>query len=465
VSDDPTRTPHGLYDPAEVFTPARLNRLARGLIEDMFPLVWIEGELSNFARPASGHWYFTLKDEAAQVRCAMFRPRAMLVRARPADGMRVLMRARVSLYEGRGEFQLVVEHLEPAGEGALRRAYEALKQKLLLEGLFAPERRKPLPALPARIAVITSPTGAAIRDVLAVLARRFPLVEVEVLPVPVQGGEASARVARMLASADRSGRYDVLLLTRGGGSLEDLQAFNDEALARAIAAARTPVVSAIGHEVDEALSDLVADLRAPTPSAAAERLVPDQHAVRARLDALLRRVHRHQQNRTRELGQRLDQLAQRLRSHAPARRLQDLATRLGSLAGRLSRARATPIAARRVVLAQLAHRLRLSHPGHAVARHRRALDTLRARESTAWHGTQQRRRTRLDGLARALHAVSPLDTLRRGYAVLRDPQGTVVRSVMGIAPGTRLVALLADGELSVTVDRVPISSQDNAGNI
>ena len=272
----------------QILTPSTLNSLARELIEATFPLIWVEGELSNVARPASGHVYFSLKDAGAQVRAAMFKPRSSFLRFRPADGIQVLVRCRVSLYEARGDFQLIVEHMEEAGEGALRRQFEQLKAKLAAEGLFDAARKRPLPALPRRIGILTSPTGAAVRDVLNVLARRLPMVEVDVIPVPVQGETAAAQIRAQLEAAGRAARHDVLLLTRGGGSLEDLWAFNDESLARAIAASPIPVVSAIGHEVDFSIADFVADLRAATPSAAAELLVPDR-------SELLRNLLRQQQ--------------------------------------------------------------------------------------------------------------------------------------------------------------------------
>ena len=242
----------------QVLRPSQLNALARDLLEGSFPQVWVEGEISNFSRPASGHAYFTLKDARAQVRCALFRSNAARLRFAPRDGMLVLARGRLTLYEARGDYQLVLEHLEEAGEGALRRAFEELKARLAAEGLFDTDRKRPLPAYTRRLAVITSPRGAAVRDVLSVLGRRFPLLEVEVLPVPVQGDGAAAQILDMLQRAGRSGRYDLILLTRGGGSLEDLWAFNDEALARAIVASPVPVVAAIGHEVDVSLADFAA---------------------------------------------------------------------------------------------------------------------------------------------------------------------------------------------------------------
>jgi exodeoxyribonuclease VII large subunit len=259
----------------EIFTISQLNAQARMLLERGLGSVWLEGEISNLARPASGHWYFSLKDESAQVRCAMFRNRSMLVRFPVKDGARVLARGRVSLYEARGEFQVVIDHLEEAGEGALRRRFEELKRKLLAEGLFEATQKKPLPTLPSRIGVITSPTGAALRDILHILQRRFPAVPVLVYPVAVQGEAAPREIVQALQLADARRECDVLILARGGGSLEDLMAFNEESVARAIHACGIPIISGVGHETDVTIADFVADERAPTPSGAAERSVPD----------------------------------------------------------------------------------------------------------------------------------------------------------------------------------------------
>ncbi|RBG58311.1 exodeoxyribonuclease VII large subunit, partial [Xanthomonas oryzae pv. oryzae] len=245
----------------QILTPSQLNALARDLLEGSFPLVWVEAELSSVTRPSSGHLYFTLKDARAQIRCAMFKPKSTWLKFQPREGLRVLARGRLTLYEARGDYQLVLDHMEEAGEGALRRAFDALRARLAAEGLFDAERKQSLPAHVQRLAVITSPSGAAVRDVLSVLARRFPLLEVDLLPSLVQGDSAAAQITSLLQRADASGRYDVILITRGGGSLEDLWAFNDERLARAIAAAQTPVVSAVGHETDFSLSDFVADVR------------------------------------------------------------------------------------------------------------------------------------------------------------------------------------------------------------
>ena len=329
--------------PREVLSPSRLNALARELIEGHFPLLWVEGELSNLSRPASGHLYFSLKDAQAQVRCAMFRPRSTWLRFKPADGQRVLARARVSFYEARGEFQLVVEQLEPAGEGELQREFERLKAKLAAEGLFEAARKRALPALPRRIGVLTSPSGAAVRDVVSVFGRRLPMAQVEILPVPVQGADAAERIRAMLQRAGASGRYDVLLLTRGGGSLEDLWSFNDEALARAIATCPVPVVAAIGHEIDFTLADFVADLRAPTPSAAAELLVPSAAELARALVHRLDRARHALQRRLGSAAQRSDQAGLRLRAQRPATRLAVIAARLAAVPGRLAAAaRQTP---------------------------------------------------------------------------------------------------------------------------
>ncbi|MDH1157324.1 exodeoxyribonuclease VII large subunit, partial [Pseudomonas otitidis] len=273
----------------EVLTVSQLNQRARHLLEDVFPQVWVEGEISNLARPASGHLYFTLKDSQAQVRCALFRQNALKVRQALRDGLAVKVRGKVSLFEGRGDYQMIADAVEPAGDGALRLAFEALKEKLAGEGLFATERKRPLPAHPQRVGIVTSPTGAVIRDIISVFRRRAPQVSLTLVPTAVQGREATAQIVRALALADAQG-FDALILARGGGSLEDLWCFNEEAVARAVAACKTPIVSAVGHETDVSISDFVADVRAPTPSAAAELLAPDSSGLRQRLEGLERRL-------------------------------------------------------------------------------------------------------------------------------------------------------------------------------
>jgi exodeoxyribonuclease VII large subunit len=438
-------------DDRHILTPSSLNRLARDLIEDALPLVWIEGELSNVSRPASGHLYFTLKDSAAQVRCAMFKPRSTWLRFKPADGAHVLARARVSLYEARGEFQLLVEHLEEAGEGALRRAFELLKAKLQAEGLFDAQRKRPLPRWPRRIGVITSATGAAIRDVSSVARRRCPLTEIEILSVPVQGREAPPAIVAMLDAASRSGRYDVLLLTRGGGSLEDLIAFNDEGVARAVAASAVPVVCAVGHEVDFSIADFVADLRAATPSAAAELLLPDSDALMRTLAQYHARIGLAWNRRTQARSQRLDHLHALLLGRAPQRRLAAGRERLLALRARMQRRTAARLESADTRLQHVGARLRLAHPARKLPLFARGAEQLHDRLLGAWARAAQRDVRRVASLARALQAVSPLNVLQRGYAILFDESGAVLRSAKSAAPGMELTARLQDGELALIV--------------
>jgi exodeoxyribonuclease VII large subunit len=393
----------------EVYTVSRLNREARMLLEAGLPPLWIEGELSNFARPASGHWYFTLKDADAQVRCAMFRGANLRVRVAPRDGMHVLVRARVSLYEARGEYQLLAEHLEEAGEGALRRRFEELKAKLAAEGLFDAALKRALPRLPRRVGVVTSPTGAAIRDILHVLARRFPAVPVLIYPVPVQGTGAAAAIAAAIRLASQRRDADVLILARGGGSLEDLWAFNEEPVARAIRDSAVPVVSGVGHEIDVTIADFAADVRAPTPSGAAEIVVPDR--------------------------------AEWLRS-------------LGATRERLARAWRRVGGQARERLAWLARRLELTHPRTRLAARAQRLDELEARLGRALRRELAAAGARLAAAARTLNAVSPLATLERGYAIITRADGQVVCAARDVAPGDEVRARTAAGGFAATVTTV-----------
>lgn len=446
-----------MQEPAtpEVLTPTQLNTLARGLLEDTFPNVVVEGELGNLSRPASGHLYFTLKDARAQVRCALFRSRGQGLRFVPREGLLVRARGRVTLYEARGDYQLILDSLEEAGEGALRRAFDALKARLQAEGLFDAGRKRILPAFPRRIAVITSPTGAAVRDVLSVLARRLPLVEVDVLPVPVQGAEAPPKIVSMLERAGASGRYDVILLARGGGSLEDLWAFNDEALARAVAASPVPVVSAIGHETDFSLTDFAADLRAPTPSVAAELLVPDRAELLARVRRLQRHVDDTQLRAMQQRFQRLDRAALRLQAQRPQARLDALRRRQDEALRRLT---ATMHQRLQRDAARLRHAdavLRSATPRRRLQQLRERLAALAPRPRAAVARHLERDRLRLRGLARSLEAVSPLATIARGYSILRRGDGSVVRSVFDASPGEALDARVMDGSLRVRVESAP----------
>jgi exodeoxyribonuclease VII large subunit len=436
----------------DILTPSQLNTLARDLLEGAFPAIWVEGELSGVARPASGHLYFSLKDERAQVRCAMFRPKSSWLKFQPRDGLRVLARGRLTLYEARGEYQLVLDHMEEAGEGALRRALEELKAKLAAEGLFDAGRKRPLPAFPRRIGLLTSPSGAVVRDVLSVLARRLPLAEIDVLPVPVQGATAAAQIRGMLARALQSERYDVLLIARGGGSLEDLWAFNDEQLARAIAASPVPVVSAIGHETDFSLSDFVADLRAPTPSVAAELLVPDRNDLRTRLEAFARSLAGAHGNRHRQVAQRGDRAWLRLQALHPQARFALLRRREAELRQRLDAGLLRALEQRIARLRHAGAVLRGSRPERRLAQLRERLFGLRGRPQAAAVRQLQHDALRLRSLARSLETVSPLATVARGYAILRRDDGRIVRGTADAPIGTALDATVADGTLRLRVE-------------
>ena len=435
-----------------ILTPSQLNTLARDLLEGAFPLVLVEGEIGNLSRPGSGHLYFTLKDVRAQVRCALFKPKSQWLKFAPREGLKVLARGRLTLYEARGDYQLVCDSLEEAGEGALRRAFDELKAKLAAEGLFDADRKRPLPAVVRRLAVLTSPSGAVIRDIVSVLRRRFPLVEVELLPVPVQGDGAAAQIRAMLLRADASGRYDAILLARGGGSLEDLWAFNDEALARAIAASSVPVVSAIGHETDFSLSDFAADLRAPTPSAAAELLVPDAATLSARLDGLHRQLLGLNANALRQRMQRADRAFLRLQALRPQARLQALAQRARQAQARLANAMQRRLERERAALRHADAILRASHPRRRLQQARARLDALRDRPQALLAQRLQREALHLRGLARSLHAISPLATVARGYSILQQADGHIVRSIADAASGDALDARLHDGRLRLRVE-------------
>jgi exodeoxyribonuclease VII large subunit len=436
----------------DIYTVSRLNREARALLEGGLPSLWITGELSNLSRPASGHWYFSLKDEDAQVRCAMFRARNLAVRAAPRDGMQVLLRARVGLYEARGEFQLVVDHLEEAGEGELRRRFEALKQKLAAEGLFDAARKLAPPRFPRRIGIVTSSTGAALRDVLQVLRRRSPGLPILVYPVPVQGAGAAREIAAMLALADRRREVDLLLLVRGGGSLEDLWAFNDEALARAIASLELPLIAGIGHEIDFTIADFVADLRAPTPSAAAELAAPDAAAWLASLGVTAGRLR---QAITRALAQRGDALTRagrRLDFLHPAQAVRQRMQRLDELQSRLVAAARRDTRARRERLLRLGAELTGRSPAARVAAVAQSVAHAAARLTPAVRHRLALAEGLLRSAARGLEATSPLATLGRGYAIVTlAATGQVLRAATEAPAGTEVEARLARGRLRARV--------------
>jgi exodeoxyribonuclease VII large subunit len=436
----------------DIFTVGRLNHEARLALEGSLGIVWVQGEISNFSRPSSGHWYFTLKDSTAQLRCAMFRQRNLLARVQPREGQQLLARGRISLYEPRGDYQLIVEHVEDAGVGALQRAFEELRARLAAEGLFDAARKRTLPAVPARVGVITSASGAAIRDILHVLARRFPVAEVLIYPVPVQGAQAAPAIAAALDLASARADCDVLILARGGGAIEDLQAFNDERVARALARCAIPVISGVGHETDVTIADFVADVRAPTPTAAAQLAVPDRAEWLQRLGLLARRFSAAARRSLQQELQRVRALEQRLERAHPGARLAQHAQRLDELEGRLSRAMAAMARRDLSRLAALQARLSARSPAVRLGRWQLQCQALHERLQSAARARVQRAASRIEVAARALHAVSPLATLERGFAILtRAGDGGLLRSSTQLAPGDEFEARLADGHVSARV--------------
>jgi exodeoxyribonuclease VII large subunit len=429
----------------EILTISQLNRAIASLLEQSVPALWVVGEISNFTRAASGHWYFTLKDAAAQVRAVMFRGRAQAVGFVPREGDQVEVRALATLYQARGDFQLGVELMRRAGAGDLYQRFVQLKEKLRAEGLLDESRKRALPALPRRIGVVTSLRAAALRDVLTTLARRAPQIPVVVYPSPVQGADAPAALVAALGVAARRAECDVLLLVRGGGSIEDLWAFNDEALARAVASSPIPVVCGVGHETDFSIADFVADLRAATPTAAAQAAVPDRRELAERALELARRLDRAQVRATQSREQRLDTAARLLRSPSSYWRQQSQA--LAAIGTRLRVAARTSLLAPRQRLARACAGLRRPDVDAA----RRDLAALRDRLQRAGAVVRQTREARLDALAHKLELVSPLAVLQRGYAIVRTAQGAVVRAATGVDDGERLGVQLAEGTLDVEV--------------
>jgi exodeoxyribonuclease VII large subunit len=435
----------------DIYSVARLNREARLLLESGLGSVWVQAEISNFSRPASGHWYFSLKDREAQLRCAMFRQRNQLARFAPREGQLVLARGRVSLYEPRGDYQLLVEHLEDAGAGALQRAFEELRARLAAEGLFAADRKRPLPAAPGCVGVITSATGAALRDILHVLANRFPAAAVLIYPVPVQGAAAAPAIAAALDLASERADCDVLILARGGGSLEDLWAFNDERVARALARCALPVIAGIGHETDVTIADFVADVRAPTPTAAAQLAVPDRRVWLQRLAQLAGRFSIAMRRQLLDEAALLKSRRERLQRAHPGVRLTQHAQRLDELELRLRRALDAHLRDAAVQLAAATARLQACAPAAVLRELRLRTATLAGRLQAAAARALASARGRLELSARALHAVSPLATLERGFAILARANGQLVRHAAEVAAGEDIVARLADGTISARV--------------
>jgi len=442
--------PSGQPGDAAIWTVSALNFEVKTLLSRGLGTLWIEGEISNFARPASGHWYFTLKDDRAQCRAAMFRGRNSRVGFQPANGQKVLLRAQVTLYEARGEYQLVVDHLEDAGVGELMRRYEQLKAQLNQEGLFAAERKRPLPAHPGKIALVTSATGAAIRDVLSVIARRAPHIPVVVFPTPVQGETAATQIRQALQRVLDHGECDVVLLVRGGGSLEDLWSFNDEALARDIVAFPIPLVTGVGHEVDFTIADFVADLRAPTPSVAAESITPDINELMQGIDGRVARLLGQIERRIGKARERMAYLNKALAQQHPTRQFAQLKLRLEHAYMALLRQQ-------RASLVEQRHRLRLCestlaqhHPGVKITQLGEQLARQLQNLQVAMRQRLLLARHQLSLNSRSLDTLSPLKTLARGFATV-SKNDSLVTSVTQLASGDAISIRLADGSADARI--------------
>jgi exodeoxyribonuclease VII large subunit len=438
----------------DIYGVARLATEVRYVLEGSFPLLWVRGELSNLAKPASGHIYFTLKDEAAQVRCAMFRARRLLLGFRPESGQQVLVRGRVTLFEPRGDFQLVIEHMEPGGEGVLRLELERLKRRLAAEGLFVESAKRPIPPFPHQVGLITSASGAAVHDLLTVLRRRFPALPVLIYPAQVQGVGAVESLLHALRLANARAECDVLILARGGGSLEDLAAFNDESLARAIRESAIPIVAGIGHEVDISIADLVADRRAATPSAAAELVAPSAEHVAHRVAALAARLALLEGRLIQGGRRRLEAVTRHLRLLHPSARLQQQAQRLDRLERRLSDGMQAHLRRASDRLSPYRARLLGLSPKDRLARAAADLRGLTGRLQWAQSRVAEQRRQRLARAIGGLEARSPLATLARGYAIVsRVSDGAIVRSPADAPPGTPIEARLGEGRLRAVVEQ------------
>lgn len=450
-----------LTNQRDIYSVSRLNREVRAVLEGSFPLIWVSGELSNLARPASGHIYFSLKDEVAQVRCAIFRMKSQRLRFRPENGQQVLLRARVSLYEGRGEFQLLVEHIEPAGEGALQQAFEQLKQKLDAEGLFDTARKQPLPSHPKTVGLITSPTGAAVRDLLSVMRHRYPLLEVIIYPVQVQGSEAAGQIREMIRLANRRSECDLLILSRGGGSLEDMMAFNDESVARAIASSELPIISAVGHEIDFTIADFVADLRAATPSAAAELATPDQSILHKQIASLQQRISYRFSQQIKSHQSHLSQQLRHLQRLHPQQKIIQQYQHIDTVEQRIVTAINKIIKDKQGGTKLISTRLTGSSPIAQLDRNRLKLMALSTRADFAIKHQLEHRQQQLGQLAQSLNLVSPLATLNRGYAIATHAtNGEILRDSRQVDLNEMIKVKLAKGGLQCKVVMTTLENKE-----
>ncbi len=443
-----------------IYTVSRLNQEVQQALESGFGMLWLQGELSNFSRPASGHFYFSLKDSQSQIRCAMFRGRNRYVDFDPQSGDEVLVRGKLGLYAARGDFQLIVEHMEPAGTGKLQLQFEATKKKLAELGWFDTDAKKPLPDMPQRIGVVTSATGAAIRDVLQVLARRCPQAQIIIYPTLVQGATAAPKIAEAIQTADRRNEVDVLLLVRGGGSMEDLWAFNEESVAKAVYECSLPLVSGVGHEVDITIADLVADLRAPTPSAAAELATPDGDIMIQRVASARQSLYRILDAQLSQLQTSLHSLDQRLQMRHPRRLLDDRGQRVDELEARLRQSMLQSTQHQQMKLDNLVSRLNAHSPSRQLDALRASLSAAQLRLSNSMDIQLRTAKNRWQIAARALDTVSPLATLERGFAVVKH-QDSVVTHATNLKPGDRISTQVASGVIHSEVESVEPAASDS----
>ena len=437
-----------------VYSVSELNRSAASVLEQEFSWIWVEGEISNLAQPASGHIYFSLKDANAQVRCAMFKGRNRDLTFKPENGQQVLLRGKVSLYQARGDYQLIVDRMEDAGDGALRRKYEALKEKLRKQGLFDEDSKQATPELPACIGIITSSTGAAIHDVLSVIERRFASIPVKLYAVPVQGEQAAPAICRALKIAADHGVCDVLLLVRGGGSLEDLWSFNEESVARAIFDCPIPVVSGIGHEVDFTIADFVADIRAATPTAAAETVTPDQETWLQSLAWYQQRLHQLMTEKIQRQNELLNWLARRLAQQHPVAVVQRLSQKLDDLDQRMRYAWRFRFQQSRNITQQLNSRLLAASPELVLNRYQHNLQILSQRLSYRISALLDQQKARLSNCARTLQAISPLQTLERGYSITTDINGKNIVDAKKLSTGDEIQTRLHKGRIISRIEQI-----------
>jgi exodeoxyribonuclease VII large subunit len=441
------------FQPPRIYTVSQLTAEIRSLLEAKFDVIWIEGEISNFSCPSSGHFYMSLKDERAQIRAVMFRPQARYLKFTPEDGMMVIARGRIGVYEPRGEYQIILDYLEPLGVGALAAAFEQVKRKLALEGIFDEDKKRPIPFLPQMIAVITSPTGAAIRDFLRISYRRMPNLDITIVPARVQGDEAARDIVEALEVVNRElENIEVIVVTRGGGSLEDLWPFNQEEVAYAIRRSRIPVVSAVGHEVDLTISDLAADLRAPTPSGAAELLVKEREALIRDLKALSSRLDMALEGMLARTRDTIGNLYARIRD--PRRGLADTWLRLDDLYGRVLTMAKGFIKDKAIGHKSVNERLLLNSPSHTITM--RSQETAFHRRSLAQTITGYLDGKKRDALAFTdkLESLSPLSILKRGYSITRrSPDMTIIKDSAQVSPGDEINVQLSRGAINGVVKK------------